>query len=114
MSTGTLEALCDAARTFDFAILVLTPDDVAVVRGKKENTARDNVLLELGLFLGALGRSRTFIVHPRDKAISLPSDLAGVTPAKFALHADGNLQASLGATCTTIKTAINKQRHRKV
>lgn len=108
LSHGTLETLCNKAGEFDFAILVLTPDDVEIVRGEKKNSARDNVLFELGLFLGVLGRERTFIVHPRDEPIALPSDLAGTTPATFARHADGNLQASLGSASTIIKGAIRK------
>ena len=61
---------------------------------------RDNVLLEMGLFIGALGRERTFAVFDRSVDMKLPSDLAGVTPASYAPHASGNLQASLGASAT--------------
>jgi predicted nucleotide-binding protein len=80
---GRLEALVKATREHDFAILVLTPDDVQAKRGKKMSIPRDNVIFELGLFMGALGKDRTFIVISSDKPITLPSDLDGITQAEF-------------------------------
>jgi hypothetical protein len=108
LSEGTLESLVVAHPQFDFAVLVLTADDIIVSRGTEHQTARDNVLFELGLFMGGLGRDRTFILYDRADAPKIPSDLAGVTPATFQRHASGNLQASLGAPCTIIELAIKK------
>jgi predicted nucleotide-binding protein len=71
-------------------------------------------MLELGLFIGALGRSRTFALFDRTSNLKLPSDLAGVTLANHQPHRDGNLQAALGAAATLIKGAIQqhgKRRH---
>jgi len=106
LSAGTLESLVLALDDFDFAILVLTPDDMTVTRSEERQTARDNVLFELGLFMGALGRSRTFIVYERGSKLGLPSDLAGVNAATFAPHSDHNLRAALGAPTTDILQAI--------
>ncbi|XYH97424.1 TIR domain-containing protein [Sorangium sp. So ce1128] len=112
LSGGTLESLCGAIRDFEFAVLVLTPDDLVQKRSQAMNSPRDNVLFELGLFMGALGRERTFIVYCRDEPIGLPTDLAGVTAATFARRADGNLQAALGSVCTQIRNAVGRQRGR--
>lgn len=108
LSKGTLEKLVDALPRFDFAILVLTADDVVLSRGKRKSSARDNVIFEVGLFMGALGRERTFILCDRTKDIALPSNLAGVITATYALQASGNLIASLGAPCTLIQAAIER------
>ncbi len=110
LSQGSLESIVKAARenNFDFAALVLTPDDLGSKRGENVSSPRDNVIFELGLFMGALGRDRTFIVYNRDIALDLPSDLAGVTAATFANRQDGKLQAALGPVCTQIKDAIKK------
>lgn len=113
LGEGSLEALVDRLDSFDFAVLVLTPDDVTVSRDVTKQSPRDNVLLELGLFIGALGRKRTFIVHERAKELKLPSDLAGVTPATFQKHTDGNIQASLGAATTLIKGSIQQLGRRR-
>ena len=104
---GTLETLVAQVETFDFAILVLTDDDLVSVRGTTEPCARDNVLFEFGLFVGAIGRERTFGVFDRTSKLRIPSDLAGVTLASFQPHSSGNAQASLGATCTEIKAIID-------
>lgn len=87
----------------DFGIFVFNPDDVLSSRGKQHEVARDNVVLELGLFASRLGVERTFIVKPRGVAIKLPSDLQGLTPAEYEPHRqDNNLQAALGPACTAI------------
>jgi Predicted nucleotide-binding protein containing TIR-like domain len=106
LSQGNLESLVNASRQYDFAALVLTPDDLKSKRGHLSGSPRDNVIFELGLFMGALGRDRTFIVYCRDNELDLPSDLAGVTSATFAKRTDDNLQGALGSVCTQIKNAI--------
>jgi Predicted nucleotide-binding protein containing TIR-like domain len=104
--SGTLESLVAAADRFDFAILVVNPDDTAISRGEQKSVPRDNVIFELGLFIGALGRERTFMVFDRTRPPNLPSDLAGVTPATFEPHTSGNLDAALGAATTQIQRAV--------
>jgi len=106
LSHGSLESLVSTAKDFDFAALVLTPDDLVTKRGSEKGSPRDNVIFELGLFMGALGRERTFIIYNRDEKPNLPSDLAGITSATFANRSDNNLQAAVGPVCTQIKLAI--------
>lgn len=102
----SLESLVLAIDRFDFAALVVTPDDLALKRGTTARVPRDNVVFELGLFIGALGRERTFLLADRTKPLELPSDLAGVTRATFEPHSSGNLVAALGAACTRIRGAM--------
>lgn len=106
LSRGALESLVAATKGYDYAILVLTPDDVAVKRNEVGRIPRDNVLFELGLFFGALGRDRTYMVHERDVPLDLPTDLLGVTATTFAKRVDGNLIAALGPVCTRLKNAM--------
>lgn len=105
---GTLENLVNALPRFDFAALVLTPDDLAESRGRSQPSPRDNVIFELGLFMGRLGRHRTFIVYNKDLPIKLPSDLAGVTAATFGNRGDGNYHAQMSPPSTPIIDAIEK------
>jgi len=97
-----LQSLVVAAARFDFAVLIASPLDHTTTRGETRRTPRDNIIFELGLFIGALGPKRTFVVFDREAPPHLPSDLAGVTPITYARHRSGNLSAALGATATTL------------
>lgn len=111
LSEGTLEALTQISRKFDFAVLVLTPGDVTgqrAARDRQRNAPRDNVLFELGLFLGTLGKERTFIVHPQDGMLELPTDLAGVTAATYAAGRNGTVMDAVGPICAQLQAAIRK------
>jgi predicted nucleotide-binding protein len=105
-SQTTIESIVDASLRYDFAILVLTADDMIAKRGVEAAAPRDNVVFELGLFTGALGRARTFMVLCRDENIQLPTDLNGVTAVTYARRSDGNLEAALGPVCTRIRQAM--------
>lgn len=57
LGSGVLEALAAKLSEFDYAILVLTPDDLTESRNQALFSPRDNVIFELGLFMGYLGAS---------------------------------------------------------
>ena len=78
-SKTTIEELIRMTKEMDFAVIVFSPDDLTQSRGKKKKAPRDNVVFELGLFMGALSRERTYIVAPKQMDIKIPSDLLGVT-----------------------------------
>jgi hypothetical protein len=106
LSGNTLETLVEALPEYDFATLVLTADDLVEKRQHTAKAPRDNVIFELGLFMGALGRRRTFVVHSRADCPMLPTDLAGITTATY--EPRSNLDAALGPACTQIKRAIER------
>lgn len=81
LNRGTLESLVKASRKYDYGIMLASKDDVVVKRYKFLNTMRDNVLFEMGLFLGSLGLQRAFLIT-HDKT-ALPSDFNGVTVVKY-------------------------------
>jgi hypothetical protein len=78
-----LESLLRAVEHADCGVFVFAPDDVTLLRGAKRATARDNVVFELGLFMGALGRARTFVLRPQDVELHVPSDLLGLTTVGY-------------------------------
>ena len=110
----TLSDLVDEAARTDFAIFVFAPDDIADIRGETKAIVRDNVLFELGLFIGALGCERCFIVAPRDALnLHLPSDLLGLEPLRYAAdRRDGRLRAALGPASHEILDSIRRLRGR--
>lgn len=107
LSRGTLESLVRALEDFDFAVLVITADDLIISRGKEAQAPRDNVMFELGLFMGGLGPDRTFGVCRDDGEIRLPSDLAGVTLARYEAEcAERDPNSALCAAALQIRQAI--------
>jgi hypothetical protein len=102
-----IETLVNSLPRFDFAVLVLTPDDMVVSREQERFGPRDNVIFELGLFMGRLGRERTFMLVDGNSHVKIPSDLSGVTAAVYRWpRNDGNYKAALGAACDEIRSAI--------
>jgi CAP12/Pycsar effector protein, TIR domain len=108
LSQNTLASLVEATQSHDFAALVLTADDVTLKRGITRQTARDNVTLELGLFIGSLGVNRTFVVYCKDDDIDAPTDLAGITLAPYRRRRDGNLQAALNPVSVRLREAFQQ------
>ena len=62
--------------------MLLTPDDMGYPTGEDSDTARprarQNVILELGFFLGKLGRGHVAALHSGDESFERPSDYDGV------------------------------------
>lgn len=105
--SSSIDSLIKKAETVDFAIFVFTPDDITTIRGETRPTVRDNVLFELGLFTGTLGKNRCFIVKPRGVTLHFPTDLLGLTPADYnPERSDGDLHSAMNSPCILIKKAI--------
>ena len=107
LGEATIESLENAVHEFTFGIFVFTPDDEIVSRETKKPVGRDNVLFELGLFIGKLSRRRAFLVHPAKKAISLPSDLFGMATATYNPD-EVDLAISLGPVAEQIRDAVHR------
>ncbi len=106
LGNSTLESLMAALERFDFAVMVFSPDDVLESRSTGYVSPRDNVVFELGLFMGRLGRNRVFMIHEQDVNLKLPSDFAGIMVPRYRKRSDNNLAAALSAPCTPIIKAI--------
>lgn len=108
LSRFVLDDLLEILNVCDFGIFVFAPDDKLRIRGAEMDSVRDNVVLELGLFTGRLGRERCFLVMPQNHSdFRLPSDLLGITTATYNYQPD-NLPAALGRACTQIKDAVRR------
>ena len=89
-----------------FAVVLLTPDDVGCPRnGPNEPNprARQNVILELGYFMGRLGRDRVCALHRR--GVELPSDYQGVIYIE--LDTSGAWKAKLAQELVQAKLSID-------
>ena len=107
LSKSSLESLATVLERSDFAAFVFTPDDVVTMRSRKVVAARDNVVFELGLFIGRLGRERCFILTPDGDDLHIASDLIGMTPGKYETgRSDNSMQAATGPACNEMRSAI--------
>jgi hypothetical protein len=116
LSSGALDSLLQALESSDAGIFILKPDDLTTRRGVEEATARDNVVLELGMFIGRLSPSRTFMLTPSGPPLHLPSDLLGITTASYdsTRVARQGMRAAVGPACTQIRNQLKSQRGRLV
>ena len=96
--TTTLERLLELAHEVDFAAFVFAPDDwtSAAPPGSPapdsgQASPRDNVVFEAGLFGGALGMRRTFILHASGS--KLPTDLLGFTCVRYGATGAAEMRA---------------------
>lgn len=78
-----IEDLAMLLECSDYAALFATADDSITSRGKEALAPRDNIVFELGLFMGTLSRHRTFLVIPRGVDIKIPTDILGINAVYY-------------------------------
>ena len=84
MGESILSGLIKVGEIYDFALLVFGQDDCTMMNSEKVPTVRDNVIFELGLFMGQMGTGRAFWLSPKGpKAPQLSSDLQGIIHLEF-------------------------------
>src|SRR5215468_4588818 len=105
--TTTLERLVELAHEVDFAAFVFAQDDWTTNSPQASSptesgqaSPRDNVVFEAGLFGGALGMRRTFILHASGS--KLPSDLLGLTSVRY----EGTTPAEVKVVNQKLRKAI--------
>jgi len=89
-----------------FAVVLLTPDDVGAACVSREDLrprARQNVIMELGYFLGRLGRTRVCALYKG--GVELPSDYQGVL--YIDMDSSGAWKTKLAQELVQAKLTIN-------
>lgn len=95
LSQTNIESLVGIANTADFAVIILGADDMTTSRSTKKSSPRDNVIFELGLFMGALGRDRCVILKPKNLDVKIPTDLLGLACLDYSARGRGTLRMRL-------------------
>jgi predicted nucleotide-binding protein with TIR-like domain len=105
----TLDRLVELSQEVDFAAFVFAQDDWTTTDASESGEAspRDNVVFEAGLFGGALGMRRTFILHASGS--KLPSDLLGLTSIRYD---PATSPAEVRAINQKLRKAIETEGHR--
>lgn len=93
-------------QTLTFAVVLLTPDDIGAAGAdpdKLQRRARQNVLLELGYFIGKLNRKHVCALYVGP--LELPSDYLGV--GYVALDPGGGWRLQLARELRTAGFAVD-------
>jgi CAP12/Pycsar effector protein, TIR domain len=106
---STLDRLVELSQEVDFAAFVFAQDDWTTTDASQSGQAspRDNVVFEAGLFGGALGIRRTFILHANGS--KLPTDLLGLTSVRYDPEAGPE---EIGAINEKLRKAIEAEGRR--
>lgn len=101
-----IEELVRLVEEVDFAIMVFGPDDSVASRGEEYQAPRDNVIFEMGLFMGRLGRERVFMVKEQSTDLKIPSDLTGVLPLTYVSRLGSKISEQIGPLCNELRRII--------
>jgi len=97
----------------DYGVVLFSPDDLRVMRNSSSPVPRDNIVFELGLIMGQLGRDRVFVLESEEQPIGVPTDLYGLTYLRYNRRSDGNHFAAVATACRRVSDVISKQRSRR-
>ncbi|SFO79700.1 Predicted nucleotide-binding protein containing TIR-like domain-containing protein [Algoriphagus ornithinivorans] len=99
---STFDNLIRMSNYFDFGVFVATADDLTLTNDKLVIEARDNVILEMSLFLGAMGHNKSFLLV--EEGVKLPSDFNGIFMPRF----DKQKEDSIISACEAYKAKISE------
>jgi hypothetical protein len=117
LNEAILDGLIKAGDVYDFALLVFGQDDCTMMGQGTVPTVRDNVLFELGLFMGRLGKGRALWLSPTGaKAPQLSTDLGGIVHLEFDepdLTDTEAISRALALTGDKVRRQIDSLRYRR-
>jgi len=105
INNNFLNDLLKASLQFDFGLLLGTTDDEVTYRENVMMQPRDNVLFELGLFIGRLGLSKCAFVI--DKELKVLSDISGISLARFQKGDVNSFLTAIGQVSDLFKNQID-------
>jgi hypothetical protein len=109
LGRSVLDGLVEIVGGTDYAAFVLRGDDIKLLQGELSPIARANVIFELGMAIGRIGRSRTFMVYDTHQRPQVISDLEGVIWAGYDGRATTDIFQSVATACTEIRSEIKKR-----
>jgi hypothetical protein len=95
VNRSTFDNLIRMSNYFDFGVFVATSDDLTLTNDKIVIEARDNIILEMSLFLGAMGHNKSFLLV--EEGIKLPSDFNGIYMPRFDKAKEDTIQIACKA-----------------
>ncbi len=98
---STFDNLIRMSNYFDFGVFVATADDLTLTNDKLVIEPRDNVILEMSLFLGSMGHNKSFLLV--EDGVKLPSDFSGIYMPRFDKTKDETIEAACSAYISKIE-----------
>ena len=89
---GTFENLVRMVSYFDFGVFIATADDLTLTNDKIVIEPRDNVILEMALFCGAMGQDKSFLLV--EDGVKLPTDFNGIYMPRFKKNDDSTIKSA--------------------
>jgi len=93
LNRDTLNSLIISSKKYEYGIFIATKDDIANKSGSDVYISSDNVIFEIGLFLGSMGIERSFIMI--ENGCKLPSDFNGITVPIFERDDESSISGSI-------------------
>jgi len=101
---ATFETLMEFLSFFEYGVMIGTADDYMESKGVEYVGTRDNVLFELGLFYGRLGREKVFFI--KETGAKTPTDLLGITLPDFSSMDAPDIEEQIKQRCERIKKQV--------
>jgi hypothetical protein len=116
LSVPIIDGLFTNLRQADFGIFVLSADDVVRMKEADYSSSRDNVVFELGLFMGRLGRERVVFLVPKnlpsEQEFRIPTDLQGLVYPTFDAREPADL--AIQSACQQIRRQMERLASRRL
>lgn len=93
LSKPYINNFLDIKKEYNFAIFIISNDDVVKYRNKKYSKPRDNIIFKIGLCIGTFGLESVIIAKP--EFVTLPSDLMGIGVYDYYIDGDMNITAGV-------------------
>ena len=106
-----LETLMQSKEDYEYGLFVWAADDAIANKKNAVYSPRDNVVFETGLFMGALGTPKIFIVYDDAIPLKTPTDFLGINLIKFnSKELKQKKHSAIKDACKIIEYEIKKQR----
>ena len=106
LGRNTLDELIRMSRQVDFAVFVFSADDKVITRHKGYASARDNVIFELGLFIGAIGNIEPIFCVKKSILLSSPAIWLALRMSSYSNSSPENLEADIDTVSLDIEQSI--------
>jgi hypothetical protein len=101
INRSTFDNLIRTSNYFDFGVFIATADDLTKTNDKLVIEPRDNVILEMALFLGAMGQNKSFLLV--ENGVKLPTDFDGIYMPRFEANDESTIKIACESYMLKVK-----------